>query len=182
MNMSRYPPDYQLLVSMSQGDKEALDILFRRYYPLLCAYARRFVDLQDAEEIVQDMMLWLWENRETHIIAVSLHAYLFKAVYRRCLNKIERNDSQYRAHVRFHAQLHAMLEDIDPYRFEEFQENVEIAIRRLPPSYREAFVMHRFRDLSYNEIAAILNISPKTVDYRIRHALKQLRADLRVLP
>ena len=52
-------------------------------------------------------------------------------------------------------------------------------VTALPESYRQAFVMHRFRDMSYKEIAETLEVSPKTVDYRIQQALKQLRIDLK---
>ena len=74
--------------------KKAFDTLFRRYYPMLCAYGHRFVELEDAEEIVEDSLLWIWENRETLVIESSLNSYLFKMVYRRALN----NACTYRCH------------------------------------------------------------------------------------
>ena len=66
-----------LLSAIQRGDQKAFDALFRRYYPALCAYGHRFVDLEDAEEIVQDSLLWIWENRENLIIETSLSSYLF---------------------------------------------------------------------------------------------------------
>ena len=65
-----------LLSAMQHGDLKAYGVLFRRYYPILCAYATRFVELKDVEEIVQDVMLWLWENRETQTFETSLSQYL----------------------------------------------------------------------------------------------------------
>ncbi len=66
-----------------------------------------------------------------------------------------------------------MLQDTDLYQVEELTQRIKDAIATLPESYRESFfVMHRFRDMSYKEIAEILGISPKTVDYRIQQALK----------
>ena len=62
---------------------------------------------------------------------------------------------------------------------EELAKRIEDAVAALPESYREAFVMHRFRDMSYKEIAETLGVSPKTIDYRIQQALKQLRVDLK---
>ena len=72
-----------LLSAVRHGDQKAFDTLFRKYYPMLCAYGHRFVDLEDAEEIVEDSLLWIWENRETLVIESSLSSYLFKMVYRR---------------------------------------------------------------------------------------------------
>ena len=48
-----------LLSAMQHRDLKAYGVLFRRYYPILCTYATRFVELKDVEEIVQDVMLWL---------------------------------------------------------------------------------------------------------------------------
>lgn len=168
-----------LLSAIRHGDMKAFDTLFRRYYPILCAYGHRFVDLEDAEEIVEDSLLWIWENRETLVIESSLNSYLFKMVYRRALNKLAHIDATQRADTRFYEEMQEMLQATDYYQIEELTKRIEEAIATLPESYREAFVMHRFRDMSYKEIAETLGVSPKTIDYRIQQALKQLRTDLK---
>lgn len=168
-----------LLSAVQRGDQKAFDTLFRRYYPMLCAYGHRFVELEDAEEIVEDSILWIWENRETLVIDSSLNSYLFKMVYRRALNKLAHIDATQRADTRFYEEMQEMLQDTDYYQIEELAKRIEDAVAALPESYREAFVMHRFRDMSYKEIAETLGVSPKTIDYRIQQALKQLRVDLK---
>ena len=168
-----------LLSAVQRGDQKAFDTLFRRYYPMLCAYGHRFVELEDAEEIVEDSLLWIWENRETLVIESSLDSYLFKMVYRRALNKLAHIDATQRADTRFYEEMQEMLQDTDYYQIEELAKRIEDAVAALPESYREAFVMHRFRDMSYKEIAETLGVSPKTIDYRIQQALKQLRVDLK---
>lgn len=168
-----------LLSAVQRGDQKAFDTLFRRYYPMLCAYGHRFVELEDAEEIVEDSLLWIWENRETLVIESSLNSYLFKMVYRRALNKLAHIDATQRADTRFYEEMQEMLQDTDYYQIEELAKRIEDAVAALPESYREAFVMHRFRDMSYKEIAETLEVSPKTIDYRIQQALKQLRVDLK---
>lgn len=168
-----------LLSAVQRGDQKAFDTLFRRYYPMLCAYGHRFVELEDAEEIVEDSLLWIWENRETLVIESSLNSYLFKMVYRRALNKLAHIDATQRADTRFYEEMQERLQDTDYYQIEELAKRIEDAVAALPESYREAFVMHRFRDMSYKEIAETLGVSPKTIDYRIQQALKQLRVDLK---
>ena len=168
-----------LLSSIQRGDQKAFDAMFRRYYPILCAYGHRFVDLEDAEEIVQDSLLWLWENREVLIIETSLSSYLFKMVYRKALNKIAHIDATQRADTCFYEEMQEMLQDTDFYQIEELTKRIKDAVAALPESYREAFVMHRFRDMSYKEIAELLGVSSKTVDYRIQQALKLLRIELK---
>lgn len=168
-----------LLSAVQRGDQKAFDTLFRRYYPMLCAYGHRFVELEDAEEIVEDSLLWIWENRETLVIESSLNSYLFKMVYRRALNKLAHIDATQRADTRFYEEMQEMLQDTDYYQIEELAKRIEDAVAALPESYRVAFVMHRFRDMNYKEIAETLGVSPKTIDYRIQQALKQLRVDLK---
>lgn len=179
MNKIRLTEDAHLLSAIKKGDKKAYNTLFRRYYPMLCAYCSKFVDLEDAEEIVQDVMLWLWENRELQQIEISLNSYLFKTVYHRAINKIAQNKSQSRAETLFYENMLEMLQDTDFYQIEELRKRIEKAISLLPPGYRESFVMHRFQQMSYKEIASTLQVSPKTVDYRIQQALKLLRMELK---
>jgi RNA polymerase sigma-70 factor (ECF subfamily) len=100
-------------------------------------------------------------------------------VYRRALNKLAHIDATQRADTRFYEEMQEMLQDTDYYQMEELTKRIEEAIAALPESYRESFVMHRFRDMSYKEIAETLGVSPKTIDYRIQQALKQLRTDLK---
>ena len=179
MKPNRTREEILLLSKLQQGDKKAFNALFRKYDPTLCAYAHRFVDLEDAEEIVQDVMLWLWENREILLIESSLSQYLLKMIYHRALNRIAQKEVKYRADTLFYEKNQAMIYDVDFYQIEELTKRIHTAIAALPESYREAFIMHRFKDMSYKEIAELLNISTKTVDYRIQQALKLLRKELK---
>lgn len=146
---------------------------------MLCAYAHRLVSLEDAEEIVQEVMLWLWENRGDLIIESSLNQYLFKMTYRRVLNHLMREQVKTKAEAAFYERTQAALCEVDYGRFEELDRKIKEAMAALPDSYREAFVMHRFKELSYKEIAEVLDVSPQTVAYRIQQALKLLRVSLK---
>lgn len=179
MKTDRNVEDMALLSSLRKGEQEAFDCLFRWYYPMLCAYSRRFVEQEDAEEIAQDVMLWMWEKRSELPIESSLSQYLFKTTYHRALNLITRKEVVSRAEAFFYTKHQELPEDVDYYQIEELSRKIGQAIAALPESYRAAFVMHRFKNMSYKEIAAVYEVSPKTIDYRIQQALKQLREDLK---
>lgn len=172
--------DNQLFQAIKGGDRKAFDVLFLRYYPMLCAYAKQFVDLEDGKEIVQDVMVWFWENKEMQTFDISLKNYLFKSVRNRCLTLINRNEIKIRVHEkiqdRYMKQLH---EDPDFYIVDELAGKIEAAISCLPESYKEAFKLNRFQNMTYHEIAQKLGVSPKTVDYKIQQALKILRHELK---
>ncbi|HJA87374.1 MAG TPA: RNA polymerase sigma-70 factor [Candidatus Parabacteroides intestinavium] len=171
--------DEILLLALRHSDKKAYAELFRAYYPMLCAYCHKFVSLEDSEEIVQDVLFWLWESRKVLVIEKSLSQYLFKMVYHKAMNRIANELAVHKANTMFFEQTQKMLEEIDLYQFEELQELLRKAIQNLPESYREAFVMHRFQHKNYKEIAELLKVSSKTIDYRIQQALKILRDKLK---
>lgn len=171
--------DEVLFQKIQADDMKAFDTLFMRYYPLLCTYAKQFVDFDDGQEIVQDVMVWFWENRNMQVIESSPKNYLFKAVKNRCLTLINRNELKQQIVNTLYADLQSQYEDPDFYVVEELTRNIEAALSRLPESYREAFEMNRFQNMTYNEIAQKLNVSSKTVDYRIQQALKLLRVELK---
>lgn len=171
--------DKFLLFAMQKGDRKAFDTLFRKYFVPLCTYSRHFVGLEDAKEVVQDVMLWIWENRETQKIEYSFSQYIFKAVYNRSINIIVQNEVKQRAHTIYSQKIHSMLQETDVCQLDELSRRLKDALDNLPDSYREAFIMSRFKNMSYKEIAQILEVSPKTVDYRIQQALKILRVKLK---
>ena len=171
--------DNQLFQAVKEGDKKAFDTLFLRYYPMLCAYAKQFVDLEDGKEIVQDVMVWFWENKEMQTFDTSLKNYLFKSVRNRCLTLTNRNEIKQRIQKKLPVHMEQLYEDPDFYIVEELAGKIETAIMRLPESYREAFELNRFQNMTYNEIAFKLGVSPKTIDYKIQQALKILRHELK---
>lgn len=172
--------DKVYLSRLNDGDKKAFDAIFHKYYLPLCAYAYQYVVFDDVEEIVQDLLLWIWQNHNTLFIKTSLSAYLYRAVHLRCLSKIEQNTTKQRNETLYwQCYVDEISHDTSEYQTEELLRRIHEAINKLPEKYRQAFVMHRFRNRSYKEIAEKLNVSPKTVDYRIQQALKLLREDLK---
>lgn len=74
----------------SQSKKERdFDSLYLECYRSLCAYALRYVSIDEAEEIVQDTMLWLWDNWETIVPKKSVRSLLFRIVHNKAVNCIK---------------------------------------------------------------------------------------------
>ena len=83
-------------------DFAALETLFKRFYKPLRAYAFRFVNDKDlSEDIVQDVFLYVWENREKLYVSDGFHSYLFQSAYTRCLDYFKKNLSieKYHSHT-----------------------------------------------------------------------------------
>ena len=183
-------PDIELTVdedivlwhSISRGDKKAFDDFFMKYYALLYGYSRYYVSAEDAKEVLQELMMWLWENRATFVpdATSSLRQYLITSVKRRCFNVLRRQEKEILEESSwFEQEQDDYYEFIDLSVVNELQSLIQEAIDELPSSYRQAFAMHRFQNKTRQEIAETLQVSIKTVDYRIQQSLKILRERLK---
>lgn len=168
-----------LVMALSQGSIDAYKQLFRTYYSPLCEYASLFLSDEDAEDLAQDFLIALWEQRDILIHVNSLRSYLFASMRNRCLNAIEKETYRQRKHQRFYEEYKDKLDNPDFYLSNELMENIEKAIAELPADYQKVFSRSRFTCKTNQEIASELGISIKTVEYRITQSLKILRKRLK---
>ncbi|MEL7587153.1 MAG: RNA polymerase sigma-70 factor [Prolixibacteraceae bacterium] len=177
----------ELLKSAFTGNKKAFEILFRKYYGRLCAYAASFVSQNEtAEDLVTEVFLNLWEKKETVQINDSVSAYLFRSVRNSCLNYLTREKSR-RLMVSVHeVTLHQIKMEYTPSENppdrlmdEELRKKISEEIEKLPEQCREIFQLSRMEELSHKEIAKKLGISENTVKVQIYRALIKLRNGLK---
>ena len=164
---------------LKAGDTEAFNALYRHYFRALVVYASRIVSADKAEEAVQETMLWLWENRTSLVVRVSLKSLLFVSVRNRALSMAGRTMIRSRIYQTIALRCDEMLDDPDFYLHNELDRLFEQALAKLPDEFRLAFMMNRSEGKSHKEIAAELHVSPQTVNYRICQALRILRKELR---
>ncbi|MCD7915998.1 MAG: RNA polymerase sigma-70 factor [Tannerellaceae bacterium] len=171
--------DTSILQSLQEGDRKVYKQIFLTYYSPLCEYATRFIPDQDAEELVQGLMMFIWEHREDLVIENSLKSYLFTATRNRCLNAVKKQQYHQQIHTFLYEKLKDQFKDPDYYLVNELAENIEKAIRELPDTYRETFILSRFREQTHAQVAQTLGVSVKTVEYRITQSLRILRVKLK---
>jgi RNA polymerase sigma-70 factor (ECF subfamily) len=169
----------EILFDLKTGNEKAFDTVYKHYYGGLYAFALQYVPASECEEIVQDVMMWLWENRLTIANEISLKSLLFTITKNKCLNSISHQEVKQRVHEKLYQKFITQFEDPDFYIPGELMEKLDQAVKGLPESYRQSFEMNRFDDLTYKEIAGKLDISEKTIAYRISQALKLLRNELK---
>jgi RNA polymerase sigma-70 factor (ECF subfamily) len=165
-----------LLARLRAGDESAFDVVFRTYYGSLVGLAESLLrSREQAEDIAQDVLLELWRRRESLVLTDSLRSYLLRAVRNRAFNELRRVKIAKRKEplVRDDEATPALgvlrLED------EELDAAIAAAVDALPAPLSETFVMSRRDGLKYQEIAAHLGVSVKTVEARMGKALKELR-------
>lgn len=168
-----------IIDKLRSGDEMEFDAVYRKYFKGLCAFSSQYVAANEAEEIVQDTMMWLWENRLTLLSEVPLKSLLFVIVKNKSLNRISHNQIKSRIHQEIIAKYEDQFSDPDLYLENELFQLFSKALKNLPEDYRIAFEMNRMEGMTYNQIAEQLNVSPKTIAYRISQALKILRVELK---
>ena len=171
------------------GDKIAFKHFFTFYYPKLMALACRYVDKQVAKDLVQDVFLTFWEQRNA-IQPVNLQSYLFKCVQNKCLNYIKHENvvASHEAEVQLAEARTAHFnanwcsnETWKQLMARDIRQRVEESLKKLPARCAEAFRLCFFHDLPHKKVAEIMNISHRTVETHIRQAVTHLREDLRLL-
>ena len=161
-------------------DKSAFEYFFKEEYSSLCRFAFTFSkDPDDAEEVVQNCFVKLWEGRNKIEIGSSPKAYLFKMIRNASLNQIKHISirEDYKEHNERVLQESEMMEEESGDT--DLQDKINAAIQKMPPQRKRIFEMSRFEGLKYREIAEHLNISIKTVENHMGSAIKYLRVELK---
>ena len=171
--MSDKDDDIILLNLIREGDKLAFRHLFETYFTPLCRFMHLYVrETNIVEELALDIFTYVWENRTTLQIQLSLKAYLFQAARNRCLNMLRQKNITVRledADMDF-AETNVMSLETD-----ELYQLIQEAVLALPDRCREVFQLSRNENRTNQEIAAQLNISIKTVEAQITKALKRIK-------
>lgn len=161
---------------LKHDDREVFEELFRTLYADLVAYAQTIVRREDvAEGVVQDVFLQIWK-RDGWERTDDVTAYAYRAVHNRALNAVRdqrshtdnpgaRTTEALRGYIPVDRQVHA----------NQLEEALEQAIQELPDRRRQIFLLSRRHDLTYAQIADVLDISERTVETQIRRALQALR-------
>lgn len=172
--------DNDLIFSLREGDDAAFKEIYRRYwYKLYGIVKRRIQSEEDSEEIIQDIFLDLWDRRESVQIA-ELDRFLFTAAKYKVLNYIK---SQI-VRQSYQTDTLKIAEDTDSNTEEllalnDLSEAVSAGLDGLPEKTREIFRLNRLEGHSVKEVAQILHIPERTVEYHITQSLRFMRVYLR---
>ncbi|SCD18968.1 RNA polymerase sigma-70 factor [Proteiniphilum saccharofermentans] len=162
-----------------QDDQEAFKELFFDFYPALCVFAQRYISSPEAcEDIVQDTFFHLWKNRKKIEITSSFKNLLITSVKNNCTDYLRKQSVR-----QYYAEKQAVSATTDTpeviYTIGELEQMLHTALKQLPENVRRAFELSRFENMTYNQIAEEMSVSPKTIEAYISKALSVLRAELK---
>jgi len=173
--------DHYLVQLLQKGNVAAFDSLFDSYSPKLFGFAfKYFKDESEAEELVQEVFVQVWEHRKSLKSELSFKSYLFTIA----LNQIRKFFNKKAISLRYIESLHhdheisdnQITQDED---YESILQRINLIIQQMAPRRREIFIKSKLEGKSSKEIAAELNISVGTVDNQVSGALNFIRTQLK---
>ncbi|MEG2947087.1 MAG: RNA polymerase sigma-70 factor [Bacteroidales bacterium] len=167
--------DPSFIESLRIGDQVAFENLYRLYFKPLCAFSSQYTNYEEAEEIVQETMIWLWEHREILTPGTMIHSLLFTIVRNKSLNVIARDQSRSKILEQIRLSEEENVYDPSYCTNEEINKLYEKALTRVTPDFRKTFELNRMEGFTHREIATKLNVSEQTVNYRICRTLHILK-------
>lgn len=171
--------DNEILQRILKNDTSAFELIYECWFGGLCLYAGRFIsDTQAAEDVVQQVLINVWEKRSTLHNIRSLKAYLLRLIYNSSMNYLDHQKVVNRHKETALQQLNEM-ELLSIEESESNHSELKKALETLPERNREIFKLHYFEGLKHKEIAAQLNISDRTVETHIVKGLRKLRTLLK---
>lgn len=172
----------ELATRVAAGDAVAFRELFDRLHEPLLRFATRFVDESAAKDAVQEAFVRVWHRRQTINEELSLRALLYRTVRNLAFNAVRDENTRSRLLAdegTEHLSGQSPMNPEQEFAVKEMGEAVRAGIDALPERQREALVLSRFNGLSHQEIAAVMNVSARTVNNHLVRALETLRVSLR---
>lgn len=171
--------DADLVRRVREGDPKAFEELFQTYCGPLVNFARRFVvDLAVAESVVQDVFVNTWKRRRHLDPEAGIRAYLYTAVRNQALKQLRHTEVEQQSDTSFSETSSGEASPEEHWTREDLTRTIQSAVEQLPTRCRTIFIMNRWDQLTYQEIAQILGLSIKTVETQMGRALQTLRRSL----
>jgi len=177
-------PDVRSMLKVQQGDRLAFETLMKKYFPLILNFIYRFLGTREAaEDLTQEVFLKVFHQAQNYVPRSSFKTWIYVIARNASLNELRRNK---------HRDIDTEItgEEIDTASGSRPEEaaiqnettaQVREAIEQLPERQRTALILNRYDELSYEEIATIMKLSPKAIKsllMRARESLKKILTPL----
>ncbi|WP_062052903.1 RNA polymerase sigma-70 factor [Aquimarina longa] len=157
--------------------------LFEKHYSELCSLAYNYLkDLEKSKDVVQEVYIKVWEKKQNLITEKNAHYYLFTSVKNSCIDILRKH--KYTLSLSDETVANTLADD-ETYDNDDEDENITVqefikkALEELPPKCKLIFMMSRFDNMTYKEIAEKLNLSVKTVENQMGKAIRIMREYLK---
>lgn len=159
----------------------AFDVIYKQYSSRLYGFIMKLIKQDsDAEEIVQQVFVKVWESRVNIKANASFDSYLFTIAYNNTINLLRKrvNEKKYMEHLKSIQQISSPSNIIEEIHFKDVKNSFQILVNKLTPRQKEVFNLSREEELTYFEIAEKLDISVNTVENHMAKALSFIKQNI----
>ncbi|PKP50476.1 MAG: hypothetical protein CVT94_01520 [Bacteroidetes bacterium HGW-Bacteroidetes-11] len=178
--MKEESDDKPLVSRLKRGDKKAFEEIFRKYREKVYYFAIRYYNSpEDAENVVQDVFIKIWDERAGLKEELSLNNYIYTITKNHLFN-IQRkkiNEKAYREYITGHLTQSTNLENELIYA--DLKEKIDKVIDELPAQRRKVFQLGNIEGFSNKEVAALLSLSVRTIEVHKSLAIKTVKLALK---
>jgi RNA polymerase sigma-70 factor (ECF subfamily) len=170
-----------LLTRLKNGDMLAFDQVYELYSHKLFSFVLKILKNEaEADDIVQEVFVKIWESRSKLDDYKLLNSYIFTIAYNNSIDLIRKriNNAKYLERLKISTVINATPNVISQIEFNELNAQAEKLIENLPERQKQVYILHREEGLTYPEIAEKLGISKNTVENHMVKALKYLRENM----
>ena len=171
----------ELLLLIQKDDRVAFYNIYERYSKRLYGFVLRYIkQKEDAEEIVQEVFVKIWESRHKIDAYSSFESFLFTIAYNTTISLLRKrtNEKKYLEHLKSIQQPNNSPDLIDEIQFNELNDRVQSLLNELTPRQKEIFLLSRETGLTHDEIANKLDISVNTVKKHMTNTLTFLKTQI----
>lgn len=180
MSTHKFKDDPEALLQLAEGNLDAYRFLFDHHFSDLCNFLLIYLHRKEiAEEIALDLFTYIWEKRQSLQIKVTFKSFLFAAAKNKAIT-LYRKENQ-KMFTSIDTSESTISNDSSPQGLmenSELRDLINEAIFRLPEKSRQVYQLAWEKNMSYNEIAVQLGLSPKTIENHVGIALRKLRESL----
>lgn len=169
--------DEALMQQIQQGNQTAFQQLVDRYLVTLHAFAQRFLgNANDAEDVVQEVFLKVWQRAETwQIDKAKLSTWLYQITHNNCIDWQRKSKLKT---VELAAAEEIGMLDNDDLQQAETKQQVEQALQKLPERQKSALVLCYYQGMSYRDAADILQIKVAALESLLARGRRSLKKQL----
>ncbi len=181
MNLEKNNITYELLTRLKNGDMLAFDRVYELYSHKLFSFVFKILKNEaEADDIVQEVFVKIWESRHKLEDYKLLNSYIFTIAYNNSIDLIRKriSNTKYLEHLKNSAVVNVAPTIISQIEFNELNTQAEKLIASLPERQKQVYILHRQEGLTYPEIAEQLGISKNTVENHMVKALKYLHQNM----
>ena len=176
---SEVETDEALAIRVQGGDKAAFAVLMERYEGRLLRYGNKFLtEREDVVDIVQEVFISVYQNIKSFDEAQKFSPWIYRIAHNAFVNGLKKKSRNPFVMLDFDALLsHTVSEDPlqGEREQEEIQKMIDAGLDQLSAKYKEILILHYLEEMSYREIADILEVPIGTVGIRIKRAKEGLK-------